>query len=83
MVIGPELQVIRFVQVFPFSRDNQNRTGGGSNNDPAQELVNLQSRVYVTMPAFTINIIGEVMDLTATEKATEYTNVFLSNQNLP
>jgi len=82
MVIGPGLQVIRFVQVFPFSRDNQNRNSGGTNN-PAQELLNLQSRVYVTMPAFTINIIGEVMDLTATEKATEYTNVFLSNQNLP
>lgn len=82
MVIGPELQVIRFIQVFPFSRDNQNRTSGGTNN-PAQELLNLQSRVYVTMPAFTINIIGEVMDLTATEKAVEYTNVYLSNQNLP
>jgi rRNA processing protein Krr1/Pno1 len=68
--------------VFPFSRDNQSRTTGGTNN-PAQELLNLQSRVYVTMPAFTINIIGEVMDLTATEKAVEYTNVFLSNQNLP
>jgi hypothetical protein len=82
MVIGPGLQVIRFIQVFPFSRDNQSRTTGGTNN-PAQELLNLQSRVYVTMPAFTINIIGEVMDLTATEKAVEYTNVFLSNQNLP
>ena len=82
MVIGPNLQVIRFVEVMCYNRDGQN-TSTTSPPEPAREYLDQQFSVNLIMPAFTINIIGEVMDLTATEKATEYTNVYLSNQNNP
>ncbi len=82
MVIGPNLQVIRFVEVMCYNRDGQN-VSTTVPPEPAREYLDQEFSVNLIMPAFTINVIGEVMDLTATEKATEYTNVFLSNQRLP
>lgn len=82
MVIGPNLQVIRFVEVMCYNRDGQN-ISTSTPPEPAREYIDQQFSVNLIMPAFTINIIGEVMPLTATEKATEYTNVFLSNQKNP
>lgn len=82
MVIGPNMQVIRFVEVMCYNRDGQN-VSTTAPPEPAREYIDQEFSVNLIMPAFTINVIGEVMDLTATEKATEYTNVFLSNQRLP
>ena len=82
MVIGPNLQVIRFVEVMCYNRDGQN-TSTTTPPEPAREYIDQQFSVNLIMPAFTINVVGEVMPLTATEKATEYTNVFLSNQKSP
>lgn len=82
MVIGPNLQVIRFVEVMCYNRDGQN-TSTTTPPEPAREYLDQQFSVNLIMPAFTINVVGEVMPLTATEKATEYTNVFLSNQKNP
>jgi hypothetical protein len=82
MVIGPNLQVIRFIEVDVENRDNQN-TSTTVPPEPAREYLDQQFSVNIAMPAIEVNIIGDMMPLTATEKATEYTNVFLSNQNPP
>lgn len=82
MVIGPNLQVIRFIEVECYSRINQT-VSTSVPPEAAREYLDQQFSVNIVLPAFTVNIVGEVMDLTATEKATEYTNVFLSNQNQP
>lgn len=82
MVIGPNLQIIRFVEVECYSRINQD-TSTTAPPEPAREYLDQEFSVNVFMPAFTVNVIGEKRPLTATEKAIEYTNVFLSNQNPP
>ena len=82
LVIGPELYVYRFIEVDPAIRDNQ-QTSNAAPPEPALEFVHNSMRCYLQFPALTVNIIGEKRDLTATEKAIEYTNVYLSNQNSP
>jgi hypothetical protein len=82
LVIGPELYVYRFVEVECGERSNQ-QTSTALPAEPALEFVHNAMRVYVQFPALTVNIIGEKRAMTATEKAVEYTNVFLSNQNPP
>ena len=82
LVIGPELYVYRFIEVESAIRDNQD-VSNAVPPEPALEYVHNSMRVYVQFPALTVNIIGEKRDLTATEKAIEYTNVYLSNQKLP
>ncbi len=82
MVIGPTLQVFRFIEWDIVDRSTQ-QTSTTDPPAPAEEFVNQQFSVYAAMPAIQINIIGDVEELTATQKATEYTNVFLANQNLP
>lgn len=82
LVIGPDLQVLRWFFVSCYERSNQ-AVSSTVPGEPAEEFTYLDSQVFVTFPAFTINIIGEERDLTATEKAVEYSNVFLSNQNPP
>lgn len=82
LVIGPNLTVIRFVEVECYSRINQNVTTA-TPPEPAREYLDQEFSVNVFLPAFTINIIGEMRNMTATEKAVEYTNVFLANQNQP
>tara|TARA_Y100001973_G_C5198998_1_gene336296 strand:- start:1484 stop:2377 length:894 start_codon:yes stop_codon:yes gene_type:complete len=82
LVIGPELYVYRFIEVDCAIRDNQQVTTAAP-PEPALEYVHNAMRVYLYFPALTVNIIGDKRSLTATEKAIEYTNVFLSNQNPP
>lgn len=82
LVVGPELYVYRFIEVDCASRDNQ-ETSSAAPPEPALEQVHNEMRVYVYFPALTVNIIGQKRALTATEKAIEYTNVYLSNQNPP
>lgn len=82
LVIGPNLQVLRWFFVSPYERSNQ-AASTTVPPEPAEEFTYLDSQVFVTFPAFSINIMGEERDLTATEKAVEYSNVFLSNQNPP
>lgn len=82
MVIGPDLQIIRMISVDIVDRSAQNTTSTAP-PEPAREYLDQQFRVYIGMPALNVNVIGDVEELTATQKATEYTNVFLSNQNLP
>jgi hypothetical protein len=82
MVIGPNLQVIRFIEIDIVDRSGQN-TSTTVPPEPANEYLYQEFGVYLAMPALQVNIIGDVETLTATQKATEYTNVFLANQNLP
>ena len=82
LVIGPELYVYRFIEVEAAFRDNQ-ETSTSAPAEPALEQVHNAMRVYLHFPSLIVNIIGEKRSMTATEKAVEYTNVFLSNQNPP
>lgn len=82
LVIGPELQIIRMVEVFCFDRSNQN-VSTATPSAPAQELLQQDSQVFVTFTPLVVNVIGNERTMTATEKAVEYSNVFLSNQNIP
>lgn len=82
LVIGPELYVYRFIEVDAAIRDNQ-QVSNSVPPEPALEFVHNSMRLFMHFPALTVNIIGEKRDLTATEKAIEYTNVFLSNQKNP
>lgn len=82
LVIGPNLQILRFIEVECYERSNQN-VSSTAVPQPADEFVHLDSQVFVTFPAFVVNVIGEERALTATEKAVEYTNVYLANQNQP
>ena len=82
MVIGPNLQIIRMIEVDIQDRSNQLETTAVP-SEPGLEVSLQEFRVQIAMPALQVNIIGEVGELTATQKATEYTNVFLANQNLP
>lgn len=79
LVIGPTLMVLRLIEVMPFERGSQDVHTPGS--PPAGEFVNNESRVFLTFTPFRLNIVGNKRKLTETEKAIEYSNVFLSNQN--
>ena len=79
LVIGPTLMVLRLVEVLPYERSSQQRTTPGA--PEAGEFINNQSRVYLTFTPFQLSIVGNKRKLTETEKAIEYSNVFLSNQN--
>ncbi len=79
LVIGPTLMVLRLMEVLPDDRDSQTVTTVPG--EEAKEYLNNESRVYLTFPAFVLNIVGDKRKLTETEKAIEYSNVFLSNQN--
>jgi len=82
LVIGPVLMVLRLIEVLPATRDSQSITtlppGTGGE---ALEYVNNECRVMLTFPAFVLNIVGDKRKLTKDEKAIEYSNTFLSNQN--
>lgn len=82
LVIGPNLQVIRWFFVECYERSNQ-QVSTTNPAEVADEFTHLDSQVVLFFPALTVNIIGEERSLTATEKAVEYTNVYLSNQNQP
>ena len=79
LVIGPTLMVIRLIEVLCGDRDSQTVTT--LPGEEAGEYLNNDSRVYVTFTPFQLNIVGNKRKLTETEKAIEYSNVFLSNQN--
>jgi len=79
LVIGPTLMVLRLIEVMPFERGSQDVSTPGA--PPAGEFVNNESRVYIAFTPFQLNIVGNKRKLTETEKAIEYSNVFLSNQN--
>jgi hypothetical protein len=83
LVIGPTLMVMRLIEVLPANRDSQQRTTFPGNVPPleAGEFLNNESRVFVSFTGFTLSIVGNKRKLTETEKAIEYSNVFLSNQN--
>jgi hypothetical protein len=83
LVVGPTLMVIRVMTVTPSNRDSQQRTTFPGNAPPleALEFQNNRSRVFVAFTAFELSIVGNKRKLTDTEKAIEYSNVFLSNQN--
>lgn len=83
LVIGPTLMVIRYIEVEPGNRDSQQATTfpGAAPPLEAGEYLNNESRVYVAFTPFVLNIVGDKRKLTETEKAIEYSNVFLSNQN--
>lgn len=81
LVIGPTLQIYRFFYIGPHNRDYQSISNTSPDITMANEYVDRESRCAIEIPAITINIIGNKRDLTATEKAVEYTNVYLSNQS--
>lgn len=83
LVIGPTLMVIRIMTVEPNNRDSQQRTTFPGNTPPleAGEYLNNRSRVWLAFTGFRLSIVGNKRKLTETEKAIEYSNVFLSNQN--
>ena len=81
LVIGPTLMVIRLIEVLCGDRNSQTITTAAGNE--AGEFLNNDSRVYLTFTPFTLNVVGNKRKLTETEKAIEYSNVFLSNQNDP
>lgn len=82
MVIGPNMQILRLIEVECYERSNQQVT---TLVPPAvaDEFTHLDSQVVVFFPALTVNVVGEERSMTATEKAVEYSNVFLANQNQP
>lgn len=80
LVIGPTLMVLRLIEVLPYERGPQEVTTHAP-TQKAGELLNNDSRVYLTFTPFTLNIVGNKRKMTETEKAIEYSNVFLSNQN--
>jgi len=79
LVIGPTLMVMRVIEVTPFERSSQSRVTAGA--PEAGEYLNNESRVFLAFTPFVLNIVGDKRKLTETEKAIEYSNVFLSNQN--
>lgn len=79
LVIGPTLMVMRVIEVLPHERGSQTRVTPGA--PEAGEFLNNQSRVFLAFTPFVLNIVGNKRKLTETEKAIEYSNVFLSNQN--
>ncbi len=81
LVIGPTLQIYRFFFIGPANRDYQSISNTAPDSLPANEYMERESRCFIQIPAITVNIIGNKRDLTATEKAVEYTNVYLSNQS--
>ena len=81
LVIGPTLQIYRFFFIGPANRDYQVISNTTPDSLPANEYEQRESRCFIEIPAITINVIGNKRDLTATEKAVEYTNVYLSNQS--
>ncbi len=83
LVIGPTLMVIRVLTIEPNVRDSQQRTTFPSNTPAleAGEYLNNRSRVYLAFTGFRLSIVGNKRKLTKDEKAIEYSNVFLSNQN--
>ena len=83
LVIGPTLMVIRVMTILPNNRDSQQRTTFPGNTPPleAGEFTNNRSRVWLAFTGFELSIVGNKRKLTDTEKAIEYSNVFLSNQN--
>lgn len=83
LVIGPELNIYRFVWVASYARFGQNVSTSLPNGVPAEEFVERDSQTMIVMPPLVVNVIGEKRKMTETEKAVEYTNVFLSNQNVP
>jgi hypothetical protein len=80
IVVGPEITIIRLIQIKGRDRgvQNQHSTPGL----PALELTHNDMRIALSFPPIRINIIGDHRKMTETEKAIEYTNVLLSNQNL-
>lgn len=81
LVIGPTLMVMRLIEVLPANRDSQQRTTFPGTGLEAGEFLNNDSRVFLSFTGFTLSIVGNKRKLTETEKAIEYSNVFLSNQN--
>lgn len=79
LVIGPTLMVMRLIEVLPFERGSQTRTTAGA--PVAGEFSDNESRVFLAFTPFRLSIVGNKRKLTETEKAIEYSNVFLSNQN--
>ncbi len=83
LIIGPELNIYRFVWVASYLRAGQNVSTSTPSGVVANEFIERDSQTLIIMPALAVNVIGEKRSLTATEKAIEYSNVFLSNQNVP
>jgi len=81
LIIGPTLQIYRFFFIGPANRDYQVISNTTPDVLPANEYLQRESRCFIEIPAITVNVIGNKRDLTATEKAVEYTNVYLSNQS--
>jgi len=78
LVIGPTLMVMRVIEVTPFERSSQTVVTAGA--PEAGEYQNNDSQVFLAFTPFVLNIVGDKRKLTETEKAIEYSNVFLSNQ---
>jgi hypothetical protein len=79
LVIGPTLMVLRLIEVLPHERGSQAVVTAGA--PEAGEYLNNESRVFLAFTPFQLSIVGNKRKLTETEKAIEYSNVFLSNQN--
>lgn len=75
LVVGPAITVIRAWRVFCADRTIQSISGGGLTDNPADEMVYLQSRLDLQIPALQFNIVGTQRDLTDTEIATYYSNI--------
>ncbi len=78
LVVGPGLTIIRVWSMWPANRSVQALVGDPVVDAPADELTYLQSRLQVYAPALQYNIVGTQRPLTATETATYYSNILLT-----
>lgn len=78
LVVGPGLTIIRVWSMWPTNRLSQTLVGDPAVDSPADEFTFLQSRLQVYAPALQYNIVGTQRKLTATETATYYSNILLT-----
>ena len=79
LVIGPNITIMRVFQIV--GRDRGVQQQASPPGVEAGELTNNFMQIAVSFPPILINIIGDKRKMNKTEKAIEYSNVFLNNQN--
>lgn len=80
LIVGPDITIIRLMRIIGRDRGVTNRFSppGATSN----EYAFCDMRILVEFPPLKVSMMGDKRKLTDTEKAVEYTNVLLSNQNL-
>lgn len=80
LIVGPDITIIRWFRIIGRDRGVTNvYTAPGVTSN---EFAFCDMRIMVEFPPLKISMMGDKRKLTETEKAIEYTNVLLSNQNL-